>query len=54
MIGNVEDEYSEHDAKAWNERGKDFGRVNLPFLSYTQMTPLVPFLYGEMMVIWFS
>jgi hypothetical protein len=54
MIGNVEDEYSEHDAKAWNERGRDFGRVHLPFLSYIQMTPLWPFLYGEMMVIWFS
>jgi hypothetical protein len=51
MIGNVEDENSEQDAKAWNEKGRNFGRVHLPLLSYVQMTPLGPFLYGEMMVI---
>ena len=54
MIGNVEDEYSEHDAKVWNGRGRIFGRVHLPLLSYIEMTPLGPFLYGEMMVIQFS
>jgi hypothetical protein len=46
MIGNIEDENSEQDAKAWNERGRNFGRVHLPLLSYIQMTPLGPFLYG--------
>jgi hypothetical protein len=53
MIGNVEDENSEHDAKAWNEKGRNFVRVCFPLLSYIQMTPLEPFLYGEMIIIWF-
>jgi hypothetical protein len=34
MIRNVEDEKSEQDAKDWNERGRNFGRVHLPILSY--------------------
>jgi hypothetical protein len=31
-------------------QGRKFGRVHLPLLSYIQMTPLGPLLYGEMMV----
>jgi hypothetical protein len=38
--------------KAWNTR-ENFGRVHLPLLSYIQMTPLGPFLYGEIMLIQF-
>jgi hypothetical protein len=35
-------------------QGRKFGRVHLPLLSYIQMTPLGPLLYGEKMVNWFS
>jgi hypothetical protein len=35
-------------------QGIKFGRVHLPLLSYFQMTPLEPLLYGENMVNYFS
>jgi hypothetical protein len=45
MIGNVEDENSEHDAKAWNEKGRNFGRVHLPLLSYSNDPPRALFIW---------
>ena len=39
MIGNVEDKKLEQDEKAWNDKGRNFGRVHVPLLSYIQMTP---------------
>jgi hypothetical protein len=39
--------------KAWNIRDK-FWQSSLASLSYIEMNPIGPFLYGEMMVIWFS
>jgi hypothetical protein len=32
-------------------KGRNFGRVHLPLISYVKMIPLGSFLYGEMMVI---
>jgi hypothetical protein len=43
MIENAEDENSEQDAKAWDEKGRNFDRVHLLLLSYLQMIPLGPF-----------
>jgi hypothetical protein len=54
MIGNAENENPEQDAKACNDKGINFDIVHLPLLSYLQMTPLGPFLYGKIMVIRFS
>jgi hypothetical protein len=35
-------------------QGRKFGKVHLPLLSYIQMTPLRPLLYGEKIVNWLS
>jgi hypothetical protein len=53
MIGNVEDENSEHDAKAWNEREK-FWQSSLASSFISSNDPPRALLYGEMMVIQLS